>query len=389
MAIHFLDRADLEPYLDDVQFEFRENVFRVLEKNATLEYLRECDEKKRFPEELVQAAADQGWFAITLPEEHGGIGSYMDMVAFLEVVGYFSTSLARFWNITVNMVGGAIAAIGSEALKQELLPKVAEGKTFFAFALSENGSGSDAAALRTTGTLDGDDIVLSGTKMWITGALRADYILTACRTAKMENKQEGITLVLVPKSTPGLEINPIDLLGGHAIRTCEVNLVDVRVPQSLIVGDLHFGWSQLLGVLAKERVALASICTGAMGAAFDMASEYAGDRKQFGKAIGSFQAIGHKLADMRALADACRLLTFRAARILAAGKPCGREASIAKFFCADAYLKIATEGLQIMGANGYSMEYAMQRHFRESKLFQIFGGTNEIQRIIVSRDLWR
>lgn len=382
-----LSRTDLSPYVTDVQFEFRESVNRLLDKHATPAYLRECDDNKIFPKKVVDLMAEQGWFAITLPEEYGGVGGYLDMIAMLEIIGYHSTSIARFWNINVNMVGGAIVRLGTDALKQKLIPSLAEGKTYFSFALSENGSGSDAASLQTSGTVDGDHIVLNGTKMWITGAMQANYILTACRTAKGDGKHDGISLVLVPRNAPGVKVTPIDLLGGHPIRTCEINLVDVRVPLDLLVGDLHKGWSQLLTVLSKERIALATMCTGAAQAVVDQALDYAKERKQFGRSIASFQAINHKLVEMQTLTDAARLLAFRAGRLLEDGKPCNRESAQAKFFAADSYLRVATEGLQIMGANGYSMEYAMQRHFREAKLFQIFGGTNEILRNVVARDL--
>ncbi len=387
MQSKFLNRNDIAPYLDAEQLEFREIVFRALEKHATPEYLRHCDENKAFPEELVKLVADQGWFAVTLPEEYGGVGGYLEMVGMLEAMSYYSSALARYWNINVNMVGGAICSIGSPELRQKLIPLLAEGKTFFAFALSENGSGSDAASLQTTGRVEGDNIVLNGTKMWITGANRANHILTACRTAKMENKQAGISLVLVPGDSAGLKVNPIDMLGGHLIRTCEVNLDNVKVPGSLLVGDLHKGWMQLLGVLAKERIALGAICVCAMQVAFDLALSYAKERKQFGKSIASFQINAHKLADMQTLIDASRLLVYRGARMLADGIPCNIESSQAKYFGADSYMRVATYGLQLMGANGYSMEYPMQRHYREAKLLQIFGGTNEIQRNIVSRDL--
>ncbi|MGV3653500.1 MAG: acyl-CoA dehydrogenase family protein [Noviherbaspirillum sp.] len=382
-----LDRSDLSPYLSEEHFEFRESANRFLEKHATPEYLRECDENKMFPKRLVEQMAEQGWFSITLPEAYGGIGGYLDMVSLLEVIGYHSPSLGRFWNINVNMVGGALALLAPPEMKERLLPSLAEGKTAFAFALSENGSGSDAASLRTAAVADGDDFIVNGTKMWISGAVQADYILTACRTEKGEGKHDGISLLLIPRDAAGLTVNPIDLLGGHMIRTCELNLVDVRVPRAMLVGDLHRGWSRLLGVLSKERVALSAICIGAAQAAVDLAASYAQERKQFGRPIASFQAISHKLVEMQTLVDASRLLMLRAARRLHEGLPCNRQSAQAKYFASDAYMRIATEGVQIMGANGYSMEYPMQRHFREAKMFQIFGGTNEIQRNVIGRDI--
>ena len=382
-----LDRNDLRPYLSDEQFEFRESVHRFLEKNATPEFLRECDENKIFPHELIKAISNQGWFAITLPEEFGGIGGYMDMVAMLEIIGYHSASLARYWNINVNMVGGALVLLANQTTKDNLLPLLAEGKVSFAFALSENGSGSDAAALTTSAIPNDEFFIVNGTKMWISGALTADYILTACRTEKGQGKHEGISLLLIPRDAVGVEVNPINLLGGHMIRTCEINFVDVKVPKINLVGDLHLGWSQLMTVLSKERIALAAICTGAAQAAVIQAGQYAADRNQFGRSLTAFQAISHKLSDMQTLVDASRMLTYRAARLLDEGIDCVRESSQAKYFAGDAYMQIATNGIQIMGANGYSMEFPMQRHFREAKLFQIFGGTNEIQRNIVAKNL--
>ncbi|MDP4026160.1 acyl-CoA dehydrogenase family protein [Methylobacterium sp. NEAU 140] len=388
-AIGPAHRDDLAPYLDADQFAFRDNVHKFLGRHATPDYIRTADEEKRFPEEVIRGMADQGYFAVTLPEEYGGIGGYLDMVAMLEVIGYHSVGLSRYWNLNVNMVGGAIARFASAEIKAELLPRLAEGRIFFAFALSENGAGSDAASLRMTARADGGDFVLNGTKMWITGALQADYILTACRTDPDAKAHDGITLVLVPRDAPGVSISPIDMLGGHAIRTCEVHFEDVRVPQHRIVGGLHKGWRQLTTVLAKERIALGAMCAGAAQAACDLARTYAVERKQFGRSVTEFQAVSHKLVDMQTAVDAGRLLVYRAARLLTEDKPCGAQSSQAKYFMSDAYVSVATDGLQVMGANGYCTEYAMERHYREAKLFQIFGGTNEIQRNIVAREILR
>jgi alkylation response protein AidB-like acyl-CoA dehydrogenase len=217
--------------------------------------------------------------------------------------------------------------------------------------------------------------------------MQAKYILTAVRTDKEATKHNGISLFLVPSDTPGLEIRPIDLLGGSAIRTCEVNYVGVRVPKRLVVGELHMGWKRLTAVLAKERVALSAMCVGAAQAAVDLARWYALDRKQFGQPVFDFQVVSHMLVDMQTQVDAARMMAYRAAKLLVDCQPCDAESSQAKYFASDVYVKVSTDGLQIMGANGYAMEYPMQRHYRESKLFQIFGGTNQILRNIVARSL--
>ena len=386
-TLAMLDRSDLRPYLNDEQFEFRRSVNRVLVKHANSEYIGMCDEEKRFPKELIDVGVEQGWFALTLPEAYGGIGNYMDMTAFLEVAAYYSIALSRFWNANINMVGGAVARFASEEINAEILPALAQGQCWLAFALSENGSGSDAASLTTRGVANGDDFIIDGTKMWITGAMQAKYILTAVRTDKEATKHNGISLFLVPTDTAGLDIRPIDLLGGSAIRTCEVNYVGVSVPKRLVVGELHMGWKRLTAVLAKERVALSAMCVGAAQAAVDLARWYALDRKQFGQSVFDFQAVSHMLVDMQTQVDAARMMSYRAAKLLVDGQPCDAESSQAKYFASDVYVKVATDGLQIMGANGYAMEYPMQRHYRESKLFQIFGGTNQILRNIIARTL--
>jgi alkylation response protein AidB-like acyl-CoA dehydrogenase len=378
---------DLLPYLDEAQREWRRTVFRQLARIAPPDYVRACDEQKRFPEEAVAAMAEAGYFAVTIPEDYGGIGGYMEMTALVEMLGYHSVALARYWNITCNMVGGAIAHFTSPDIQAEFLPEVAAGRMSLAFALSEAESGSDAASLRTVAEPDGDAFVITGEKMWITGALQARYILTACRTDRSARRHDGISLFLVPARASGLTIAPIDMLGGHAVRTCSVSLDRVRVPARLMVGELHKGWTQLMAVLAKERVALSAICVGAAQAACDEATSYARTRRQFGRPIGSFQAVAHKLVEIQTRVDAARLMTYRAARLLADGLPCARESSQAKVFASDAYVAAAIEGLQVLGANGYAAESAMQRHLREAKLFQIFGGTNEIQRNIAARTL--
>ena len=157
------------------------------------------------------------------------------------------------------------------------------------------------------------------------------------------------------------------------------------MPKRLVVGEVHKGWKRLTAVLAKERIALAMMCVGAAQAAVDLARWYALDRKQFGQAIFDFQAVSHMIVDMQTQVDAARMMAYRAAKLLSDGLPCDAESSQAEYFASDVYVKVATDGVQIMGANGYAMEYPMQRHYRESKLFQIFGGTNQVQRNIVAR----
>ena len=365
----------------------QDSVHQFMKVECPREYVRECDENKIYPSELINKTAELGWWTISLPEAYEGYGDYLDMVILLEAISYYSIAMARVLNITVSMVGGTINLFGTAEQKAQILPKVAKGEITLAFALSEAEAGSDAAAISTTAILKGDHFIVNGSKMWITNALNASYLLTVVRTDPSADKHKGMSLLLIPKESEGIKIQPENLLGGHAIRTCAVYFDEVRVPADFLVGELHKGWINLLPTLTKERAGLAAVCTGAAQSAVDDAVQYAKERVQFGRPIGKFQAIQHKLADMQTKVDASRLLAYQAGHLLSKGEPADRESSSAKIFASDSYLQVAIEDLQVLGGYGYSMEYDMQRHFRESKLFQIFGGTNEIQRLVVARQL--
>ncbi len=375
------------PYLTEERKLFQESIHKFMKVECPREYVRACDEEKRYPAVLVKKMVELGWWSLTLPEEFDGYGDYLDMVIFLEAVGYYAIAPARDWNRTVSMVGGTINRFGTAEQKAEILPKIARGEVSLAFALSEAEAGSDAAAVRTTAILKDDHFVVNGSKMWITGALNSDFMLTVVRTDPKSEKHKGMSLLLIPRDLPGIEIRPTALLGGHALRTCEIFFDNVRVPADRLVGELHNGWINLIPLLTKERAALAAMCVGGAQAAVDDAVKYAKERVQFGRPIGKFQAIQHKLVDMQIAVDAARLLTYQAGHLLASGEPADRECSSAKIFASDTYVHVAVEGIQVLGGYGYSMEFDMQRHFRESKLFQIFGGTNEIQRLVVARQL--
>jgi alkylation response protein AidB-like acyl-CoA dehydrogenase len=377
----------MTPYINDARKLFQESIHRFMRIECPREYVRQCDEEKKFPAELVAKMADLGWFSLTLPEEYDGFGDHMDMVVFLEAIAYYGIAAARNWNITVSMVGGTINRLGTTEQKAEILPKVARGEISLAFALSEPEAGSDAAAVRTSAVLKDGCFIVNGNKMWISGALNAEYLLTVVRTDPKSERHKGLSLLLIRRDLPGVEIRPIPLLGGHALRTCEVIFDNVKVPADRLVSELHSGWLNLMPLLTKERPALAAMCVGAAQAVVDDAVRYAKERSQFGRPISKFQAIQHKLVDMQVKVDAARLLTYQAGYLLSQGQSAERECSEAKIFASDAYVQIAIEGIQVLGAYGYSMEFDMQRHFRESKLFQIFGGTGEIQRMVVARQL--
>jgi alkylation response protein AidB-like acyl-CoA dehydrogenase len=215
----------------------------------------------------------------------------------------------------------------------------------------------------------------------------ADFIYTAARTDKKAPKHKGISTFLVPREAPGLEIRGIKKLGHKTMSLSDVFFTETPVPEGNLVGNLNEGWINILHNIGRERFYLSAICVGAAQAVLDTAIQYSKERTQFGKPIGRFQLIKEKLVNMQMEIDAARLLMYRTAWRIQEGLPYAKEASIAKLFGSEAYMRAATQGMQILGGYGYTMEYDMQRHFRDAKMYEIGGGTSEIQRLIIGREM--
>jgi acyl-CoA dehydrogenase len=340
------------------QETLRHHVRELLDDVCPPDYAKTCDDEARPPREAYQALARHGWFGLILPAEYGGTG------------------------------GSAIdLAILLEEQKRELLPKILRGEISFCFGLSEPQSGSDAAALTTRATKDGNGYVINGQKVFTSGMDISDYCLLVARTSTAPKKQQGITTFLVDTKTPGIEVKKIATLGHRAIGTTQVFYSDVRVPASAVLGAVDQGWAAVDSYLWYERLCLSAARTGAALAAFDYALAYAKERQQFGQTIGSFQAISHKLADMKVMLDVSRMLVYRFAWAMAQGQATRSDAAVLKLYTGETYKAVSDLGLQILGGYGYCMEYPMQRFFRDSRLAVIGGGTSEIQRNIIARGL--
>jgi acyl-CoA dehydrogenase len=267
------------------------------------------------------------------------------------------------------------------------LPEIAAGKLSICFALTEPDSGSDAASLSTAANPAGEGYELTGQKVFCSGFKVSDYAMVAARTSKTDRKQAGITTFLVPTDTPGLEARPLEMLGHRPLGTTLLTFDHAYVPDTLRIGPLDGGWEILTRMLEYERLCLSAARTGAAQSVVDDTLDYVKQRKQFGKPIGSFQAVAHKLADMQVLVDVSRTQVYRYAHRLAAGTADSRDAATLKLVAGEAYKKVADLGLQAMGGYGYSMEYDAQRHFRDSRLGTIGGGSSEIQRNIIARTM--
>jgi len=370
------------------QEELRAHAKQLLDDVCPPDYAERCDTEARPPREAYQALAGHGWFGLIIPPEFGGTGgSAIDLAILLEETGRHFEELAMWLFRTVTYGGYAIMRDGTPEQKKGLLPRIARGEISFCFGLSEPASGSDAAALMTRAKATNEGYTIDGQKVFTSGMDISDYCLLVARTSTGAKKQQGITTLLVDTKLPGIEIRKIPTLGQRAIGTTQVFYSGVKVPHSALLGEVDKGWEAVDSYLWYERLCLSAARTGAACAAFDYALDYAKNRKQFGKKIGEFQAISHKLADMKVMLDASRTLVYRFAWLMSQGKATRSDAAVLKLYTGETYKAVSDLGLQILGGYGYCMEYPMQRFFRDSRLAVIGGGTSEIQRNIIARGL--
>jgi len=370
------------------QEELRAHAKQLLDDVCPPGYAERCDTEARPPREAYKALAEHGWFGLIIPPEFGGTGgSAIDLAILLEETGRHFEELAMWLFRTLTYGGYAIIRDGTPEQKKGLLPRIARGEISFCFGLSEPASGSDAAALMTRAKATNEGYTIDGQKVFTSGMDISDYCLLVARTSTGAKKQQGITTFLVDTKLPGIEIRKIPTLGQRAIGTTQVFYSGVKVPHSALLGEVDKGWEAVDSYLWYERLCLSAARTGAACTAFDYALDYAKNRKQFGKKIGEFQAISHKLADMKVMLDASRTLVYRFAWLMSQGKATRSDAAVLKLYTGETYKAVSDLGLQILGGYGYCMEYPMQRFFRDSRLAVIGGGTSEIQRNIIARGL--
>ncbi|HEX4718551.1 MAG TPA: acyl-CoA dehydrogenase family protein [Thermoleophilaceae bacterium] len=342
-------------------------------------------ENDHHSDELAAKLADLGWWSLCIDENYGGSGgTFTDATLFLEEVARGSIPVAGY-GVTLIVVG-ALNKFGTEEQKRELLGNVSRGGVL-AIAMSEPDSGSDVASLKTRARLEDDEWVVNGSKMWCSYAHKASHVLIVCRTGEGSERHEGLSMILVPRGAEGFTITPIETLGGE--ETNELHLDNVRVPESALLGVDGNGWTQLMAGLNNERVILAASALGLAQRAFDDALAYAKERRQFGRPVGTFQALQHKFADMATDLAQARLLVRFVARLTDEDpmRMLPQEASMAKLACTELAKRCALEGLQIMGGYGYAKEYPMERHLRSAVVTTIYGGTSEIQKNIIAKTL--
>lgn len=368
---------------------FQSTVREFLEKEAPGWLIREWEEQGQYPYDLFQKFAEFGLLGVGLPEEYGGSGGGLTELAIVsEEMAARGQSLVNVFTPTVEFCRQAILGFGNEEQKRHFLPRIVKGECRMAMGLTEPNHGSDLATLETMAYLDGDEYVINGSKIFTTGAHISHYIFLLVRTDKTASPpHRGLSVLLTPTDSSGLTIRTLRKLGGDAVHTCEVSFDNVRVPRSNLLHEEGKGWHIVMAHLDEERILQGAKCTGTTRAAFEYALKYAKEREQFGQPIGKFQAIAHMLADMASDVEICRLLTHYAIWRKENGLPCSKEAAMAKLVTSEAAMRTSHKAVQILGGYGYTMEYEAQRYFRESKFWEIGGGTSQIQRDIIAKRL--
>ena len=348
----------------------------------------ELDEKAEFPSEAVRRMAELGFMGMMIPAEYGGAGmDCLSYVLVLEEIAAACASTAVTMSVNNSLFLGPIFKFGTEEQKKKYLPDFAQGKKLGAYALSEAGSGSDAAALVTTATRQGEKYILNGSKNFITNGPHADATIIFT-TVDRTKKHKGITAFIVDKNTPGYSIGKIEKkLGIRGSSTSSIVLDNCAVPASSRLGEEGDGFKIAMATLDNGRIGIATQALGIGRAAFEYATRYSKQREAFGGPIANFQAIQFKLADMAWQLDAARLLTWRAAVMRDHGLSIVKEAAMAKLAASEAANAIAKDAVQVLGGYGYSREYPVERYFRDAKITEIYEGTSEIQRLVIARQV--
>ncbi|AAS44372.1 MULTISPECIES: acyl-CoA dehydrogenase AcdA [Bacillus] len=370
------------------EHEMIRKMVRDFAKNEVAPTAAERDEEERFDRALFDQMAELGLTGIPWPEEYGGIGSdYLAYVIAIEELSRVCASTGVTLSAHTSLAGWPIFKFGTEEQKQTFLRPMAEGKKIGAYGLTEPGSGSDAGGMKTIAKRDGDHYVLNGSKIFITNGGIADIYVVFALTDP-ESKQRGTSAFIVESDTPGFSVGKKESkLGIRSSPTTEIMFEDCRIPVENLLGEEGQGFKIAMQTLDGGRNGIAAQAVGIAQGALDASVEYARERHQFGKPIAVQQGIGFKLADMATDVEAARLLTYQAAWLESEGLPYGKESAMSKVFAGDAAMKVTTEAVQVFGGYGYTKDYPVERYMRDAKITQIYEGTQEIQRLVISRML--
>ncbi len=346
----------------------------------------ENDAKERFPEDIIKKLGELGFMGMLVPEEYGGaaLGNFCLVLA-LEEINRVCASTGVTVSVHNSLVSSPIIKFGSEELKKKYLPKIGTGEWLGAYALSEAEAGTDAASLQARAEKDGDDYVLNGTKSWVTTGAHADVYIVMMRTDP-EQRAKGISAFVVERNTKGFTVGKKeDKLGLRASSTTELIFEDCRIPAANLLGKEGGGFSIAMATLDGGRIGIGAQGVGIARACLEASAAYATEREQFGRKIGEFQAIQWKIADMATEIDAARLMVYRAARMRDQEVPHTKEAAMAKLFASETANRAARDAVQIHGGAGYLKDFPVERYYRDARITEIYEGTSEVQRIVISR----
>ena len=347
----------------------------------------ELDEKHEFPMAEVKQCAEMGFLGVCVPEEYGGAGlDHLSDVLVMEQLARHSSSLASIIDAHASLGSMPILMAGSEEQKQKYLAPAATGETLCAFALTEPQSGSDAAQIRTTAVLDGDEWVINGSKAFITNSTYASTFLVAAKTDLEAKGSRGISIFIVPAGLPGFEVGkPEEKMSNRSSYSCPLSFTDVRIPKENLVGELNRGFPIFMKCVDDGRVAISAVAVGMAQGVLERAARYSKERVTFGHPICENQAIAFKLAEMATEIEVARAMLYNTARMSDNGVPLSKEATMCKMFCSEMCVRVCDMGLQIMGGYGLCNEYEVERFYRDAKLLTIGEGTSEICRMVVGR----
>jgi alkylation response protein AidB-like acyl-CoA dehydrogenase len=366
------------------------NTVRDFAQNVVAPVAARHDAEHSFPYGVVAGMAGMGLFGLPFPEEWGGMGGdYFALCLALEELGKVDQSVAITLEAGVSLGAMPVYRFGTDAQKREWLPRLASGRALGAFGLTESGGGSDAGATKTTAVLDGGHWVINGSKQFITnsGTNITKLVTVTAVTGERDGKKE-ISSILVPVPTPGFTVGPAyDKVGWKASDTHPLSFDDVRVPEENLLGERGRGYANFLRILDEGRIAIAALSTGAAQGCVDDSVKYALEREAFGQPIGRHQSIAFTIARMEARAHTARTAYYDAAALMLAAKPFKKQAAIAKLVASEAAMDNARDATQIHGGYGFMNEFAVARHYRDSKILEIGEGTTEVQLMLIAREV--
>lgn len=345
------------------------------------------DREHKFPKDIIDKMGELGFMGMTVPEKYSGSGlDFLSYILALEEICKGCASTGSIMSVNNSLVCAPLKTFGNEYQKSSFLKDLANGSKLGCFMLSEPEAGSDAASMKTTATLEGDDYILNGTKSWITNGAEADIAIVFASTDK-SLKHKGVSAFIVDMKTPGVSIGKLeDKLGIRATSTAQIFFENCKVPAQNLLGEKGQGFKIALHTLDGGRIGIAAQAVGIAQAALEASVRYAKERKTFGKSISDFQGLQFMIADMATRVEASRLLVWQAAIMKDRDTKYSKQSAMAKLFAAETAMWVTTKAIQIHGGYGYTTDYPVERYFRDAKITEIYEGTSEIQRIVIARE---